>query len=407
MSQRIPVADWAAQVPAEGVIGLLEYIERVIGQVRIDLSQINRSGASNGQVVTWVSSLNQYAARTPSGTGSSGTTIKSGDSPAVAVRKRPNGQPYEQYEDIWFRWQYNVRLYGAMGNGLNDDSAAVSQALSALTVNGGGNLYFPEGYYMGMQNVAAVTVPCSISGDGIGQSVLHFGTTGGLSFSAGTSAMAFEVRDVSIEAAENGIEADGGTLYVDGVAINAFDNGMLLTDCSGGYVEHAILGGNMAGGIVLGGTSSQNSLSDIFISDVSGPAITCGTGTFDNRVDNIAFTGIGGSQAVDNQGSNNYVNELYGLGGNADTRYDARKELVASVAWQPCTMQPGGASAQDVLVPGATVGDQVIVGPPYNMDWCLFSGYVRAQNTVRILVFNLGPSSLSLASGAWNVRVLN
>lgn len=406
MSQRIVTADWAAQVPFLGITGLPPWLKPG-GIISINLSQITQSGATVGQVPTWNGTA--WVPKTPTtGGGSGGTTIKSGDTPAIAVRKRPNGQPVGQYEDIWFRWQYNVRLYGATGNGLTDDSGAVSQALAALTANGGGNLYFPEGYYMGMQNVAGITVPCSISGDGIGQSVLNFGTTGGLSFSAGTSSMAFEVRDVTLDAADVGVAADGGTLYLDGVAINAFDTGVLMDGCTTGYIEHAIITGDgMVNGVELAGACSQNILSDIFISGASGPAITCGTGTFDNRVDNIAFIDVGGSEAVQDQGTNNYTNELYGLGGNTDTRYDNRKELVGRVTWQPCTMEPGGASAQDVSVTGATVGDQVIVGPPYNMDWCLFSGYVRAPNTVRILVFNLGPSSLSLASGAWKVRVLN
>lgn len=405
MSQRIVTADWAAQVPFLGITGLPSWITPG-GTVSINLSQIAQSGAAIGQVPTWNGTA--WVAATPSTGGNSGTNIRNGDSPAVAVRKRPNGQPSAQYQDIWFRWEYNVHLYGATGNGITDDSQAVAQAQAAMTSAGGGCLYFPAGTYMGMENFGTLQVPCSIRGDGIGQSVLNFGTTGGLDLYAGTSAYAFEVRDLTVDDAAVGITAEGGSIFLDGVAINAFDTGMLLEGSSGGYIEHAIITGDtMANGLVLSGASSENMVSDVFISGASGPAITCGTGTFDNRVDNVAFIGVAGSVAVQDQGSNNYINELYGLGSNTDTRYDNRKELVASATWQPCVMQPGGASAQDVLVPGATIGDQVIVGPPYNVDWCLFSGYVRAASTVRILVLNLGPSSLTLASGSWKVRVVN
>lgn len=407
MSQRIVTADWAAQVPFQGITDLPEWLKPG-GVITINLSDIAQSGAMTGQVATWNGTA--WVPKTPAssgGSGDGGTTIKAGDEPAVAVRKRPNGEPASQYEETWFRWEYNVRLYGAAGDGVTDDSSAVLRALTDLEEKGGGSLYFPAGNYVGMQDIGYISVPCSIRGDGIGQSVLNFGTTGGISFYAGTSSMAFEVRDIGINAATTGIAAEGGTLYLDGVAINAFDTGMLMTDCSGGYVEHAIISGPMQEGISLRGQSEDNTLSDIFISGPTGAAISCGTGTVGNRIDNIAFVNVGGALAVDDQGTNNYVNELYGIGGNTDARWDNRKELVAYHTWQPCEMPPGAGAAEDVWVPGASAGDQVIMGPPYSMDWCLFSGYVRSPNTVRVLLFNLGPGPLALSSGAWKIRVIN
>ena len=53
---------------------------------------------------------------------------------------------------------YNVLNYGAVGNGVTDDTAAVQAALDAIDAAGGGTLYFPDGTYAvdGAQNTAAV-----------------------------------------------------------------------------------------------------------------------------------------------------------------------------------------------------------------------------------------------------------
>jgi polyhydroxyalkanoate synthesis regulator phasin len=43
---------------------------------------------------------------------------------------------------------YNVKYYGAEGDGITDDTAAIQDAVTALTANGGGVLYFPAGIYL-------------------------------------------------------------------------------------------------------------------------------------------------------------------------------------------------------------------------------------------------------------------
>jgi hypothetical protein len=42
----------------------------------------------------------------------------------------------------------DVKLYGAKGDGVTDDTTAINNALSALNTNGGGVLYFPKGTYI-------------------------------------------------------------------------------------------------------------------------------------------------------------------------------------------------------------------------------------------------------------------
>jgi hypothetical protein len=43
---------------------------------------------------------------------------------------------------------FDVRAYGAIGDGVNDDTAAIEAALSAITVAGGGVLFLPPGRYL-------------------------------------------------------------------------------------------------------------------------------------------------------------------------------------------------------------------------------------------------------------------
>lgn len=67
---------------------------------------------------------------------------------------------------------YNVRDYGAIGDGATNDTSAVSSAISAMNSAGGGILYFPKGKYLttGGFNLAS---PCIVRGDG---NTSEFGT---------------------------------------------------------------------------------------------------------------------------------------------------------------------------------------------------------------------------------------
>lgn len=77
----------------------------------------------------------------------------------------------------------NVLDYGAKGDGLNDDTAAIQNALNALQQRGGGSLFFPAGTYMVMapeanylwltvssnrRNYAALLVPSNVRVFGVG-----------------------------------------------------------------------------------------------------------------------------------------------------------------------------------------------------------------------------------------------
>lgn len=60
---------------------------------------------------------------------------------------------------------YNVKNYGAVGDGSTNDTAAIGLANAAMTANGRGVLYFPNGNYK-VTSTITITVPCTILGDG-------------------------------------------------------------------------------------------------------------------------------------------------------------------------------------------------------------------------------------------------
>ena len=45
------------------------------------------------------------------------------------------------------RADYNVRDYGAMGNGVHNDTASIQAAIDACDNAGGGTVFFPTGHY--------------------------------------------------------------------------------------------------------------------------------------------------------------------------------------------------------------------------------------------------------------------
>jgi hypothetical protein len=68
---------------------------------------------------------------------------------------------------------FNVLDYGAKGDGVTDDYAAIMLAVADIPTTGG-KLYFPAGIYLSSGAIVASNRPISIIGDGMGVSVLQF-----------------------------------------------------------------------------------------------------------------------------------------------------------------------------------------------------------------------------------------
>ena len=73
----------------------------------------------------------------------------------------------------WYTEHFDVKAFGATGNGSTDDHLAVNNAIAALNAAGGGVLYFPYGTYKMTAAITNITVPCRVIGDGINASTIN------------------------------------------------------------------------------------------------------------------------------------------------------------------------------------------------------------------------------------------
>ena len=70
---------------------------------------------------------------------------------------------------------YDVKDFGATGNGVTDDSAAIQAAINCCSANGGGMVYMPSGTYLvGMGTNTAINMASNVSlvGSGIGATTI-------------------------------------------------------------------------------------------------------------------------------------------------------------------------------------------------------------------------------------------
>lgn len=65
-----------------------------------------------------------------------------------------------------------------------------------------------------------------------------------------------------------------------------------------------------------------------------------------------------------------------------------------------------GSVSSDITVTGAALGDYVLVSAPYDQAGVIAQGYVTADDTVNIVVFNATGSTVDLASGTWKIKVV-
>ena len=126
-----------------------------------------------------------------------------------------NGQYYGYSNNArgWFQPGFsNILDYGADPTGTNDNSTALSAALSSLP-SAGGTVYFPHGVYKFTNPVSySVASPCSVTllGDGMDASKLTWTTaqaSGALQFTLTGFYSSFHMRDLTLEtqAASGGI----------------------------------------------------------------------------------------------------------------------------------------------------------------------------------------------------------
>lgn len=104
--------------------------------------------------------------------------------PARTILGQPGGPVTSSTQtfvgDVFFKsgrpWA-DVRAYGAAGDGVTDDTAAIQSAINAIAALGGGIVYFPPGHYMVLTGPLTVTSNSTLLvGAGQDTSLLDAGT---------------------------------------------------------------------------------------------------------------------------------------------------------------------------------------------------------------------------------------
>jgi hypothetical protein len=172
---------------------------------------------------------------------------------------------------------YNVRDFGAVGNGVADDRAAIQAAINAASAAGGGTVYLPRGTYVVTKNPAGaycLSVPSRIRMTGSGPASIvktadsaPDGTHNMLLVSAATlvvvSNLAIDGNKARLGSAGSGDDVIGGwgitnswfhhlTIYNSGWEAVDLDNS------DGCIVESCFLYDNRGNGVHIAGTASAN-----------------------------------------------------------------------------------------------------------------------------------------------------
>ena len=81
-------------------------------------------------------------------------------------------------------------------------------------------------------------------------------------------------------------------------------------------------------------------------------------------------------------------------------------QIAFSETWNPDSIAAAGYESEDVTVPGAAVGDYVMVS--FNTmltNDMMICGHVSAANTVKVILFNPTSGAINLGSGTLSVLV--
>jgi len=412
---RVPIADYAASSRWSGISGKPAFLDSVLTLNRAQPGYIYWNGSTLS--TTSIVGL------------SSGTTVGGNTEPASAVRRKPPGNSSGPFENVWARYQCNVREFGATGSGVSDDTQALNAAIASVNMAGGGAIYVPTGRYS-VTFLDLIQVPCLVYGDGVGNSIIRCNTGDGLAFYGPHLA---GICRLSIENTYIGVSAEGSELQMDQCSIGASHRCLLMDGVIGGGVTNSYFTSLGTSTVAIYGTVDDVSfgslrclvgtsweygmyisvgtgitVDDLYVNGVSHSVIYLGTGVFNSRMTNVAGAYVLGTSMVEDHGTNNFVDGLFGLGGNTDSRWDARKELFRRFTWVPGNIPTGYGFYEDFTLEGATMGDQVVLGIDGDAGPATITqGRIIATDQCRISVINIGTSDIYIGTSQCSFRAYN
>ena len=159
---KVTRADWAATAPWDGITGKPDFPGGVT-----DIGQLTAEGFEVGQVPLWNGhnfvGYTIPAAPTPTPV-SQFTPVRV---PGFAMRRQQSGNPYGPTADVFDRSYYDLRMFGALGDGVNSDLDAFNRIIDLVNAGGGGLIFAPPGDYL-LGELNPITAPFSILGSGMG-----------------------------------------------------------------------------------------------------------------------------------------------------------------------------------------------------------------------------------------------
>lgn len=131
----------------------------------------------------------------------------------------------------WGDILFNVKVYGAAGDGIRDDSAAVQATIDAIATNGGGTVFFPTGRYLIKSTIVIPWQAYQLKLQGSGySSVLLLGSdTNLISFSLPPSGQALSQTVIEDLHFDGNSRSTGNLVNIVGVSV-AYVRGCLFTN---------------------------------------------------------------------------------------------------------------------------------------------------------------------------------
>ena len=199
------------------------------------------------------------------------------------TRKVTTQELVRQLDDV-----INVKDYGAVGNGVADDTSAIQSAVSAAASAGGGVVYFPKGTYKVTSTISILTSGIYLTGDGWNTVITRstdYGNTFFFNGNDSTSVVISEVGLSNLTLKSTGLTTSGSHIHLRGVTRSIFSNIYVLNGFIGMTFEAAtaiyiskfyLVFNNLYGGVVTGrkyflftsGTQyAKPDCGDVFVTD--------------------------------------------------------------------------------------------------------------------------------------------
>lgn len=130
----------------------------------------------------------------------------------------------------------NVKDYGAVGNGVVNDIAAIRSAILVIKNNGGGKLYLPRGVYFVTDSIVIDFSNVTIEGDGIGATIIKVGAwVDGIRVSKGYPLpkeilQNIVIQNLTIDGNKDGYANGPNDTYGNGINVNGCNN-VIIQNC--------------------------------------------------------------------------------------------------------------------------------------------------------------------------------